>query len=187
MLPLSIPPGAAAASFGWRSRCVPWPAVVPASKNDARAQSAPKFHAVIPAKAGIHLDPAVLAGERTSKWIPAFAGMTSGVFRGLARPYYAPGVLETIADEAEQSSRKQEGVTGQSSTKPNAVIPAKAGIHLDPAVLAGQRTSKWIPAFAGMTSGVFRGRARPCYARGVLETIADVAPETELSRASHHA
>jgi hypothetical protein len=38
----------------------------------------------------------------------------------------------------------------------NTVIPAKAGVHVDFRWLARRARSRWIPAFAGMTSGACR-------------------------------
>ena len=45
--------------------------------------------------------------------------------------------------------------TKNEASKRSVVIPANAGIHLDLGAMPGRRsraTSKWIPAFAGMTS-----------------------------------
>ena len=103
--------------------------------------------AVIPAKAGIHVAAfaqaqwtAATTPEASAVWIPAFAGMTT---EGVG----AVAALPCRADRDRVARRTL------------AVIPAKAGIHVDDcaqaqgtAATTPEASTKWIPAFAGMTT-----------------------------------
>jgi len=139
--------------------------------------------AVIPAKAGIHVDGCGLAAttpNSSAVWGPAFAGMTTeGV-----------GVdsVSSLCTDIALNFR-----AGCDRATRSGVIPAKAGIHADRLALAdgmvtptSNAPAVWIPAFAGMTAeGAGDDTAFPLRAdrdRATRSGVIPIAPKNSRAR-----